>query len=82
MNFTYKKADTIIAVSRLIKKSLEENFNIQPEKIKTIYNPVSFKEIKIKSEKVVTYPFLKYENTRVFISVGRLVEQKRFDRLL
>jgi len=82
INLTYKKADRIIAVSKSIKNVLEEDFSIQPEKIKIIYNPIVLEEIRYKSQKGVEHPFFKDENARVIISIGRLVEQKRFDRLL
>jgi len=82
MNLTYKKAHRIIAVSEDIGEKLKEYFNLQPEKIKVIYNPVSIKEIKYKSQKEVEHPFFKYENAQVIISAGRLTKHKRFDNLL
>ena len=62
MNLTYKKADRIIAVSKEIKKVLEEDFSIQPEKAKAIYNPVPLEEIREKSQEGVEHPFFKDEN--------------------
>jgi len=82
MNFTYKRADKIVAVSKVIKNVLETYFNIPPEKIKVIYNPIALKEIKFKSKKPVEHPFFKEKNTQVIISVGRLIKLKRYDMLL
>ena len=82
MNLTYKKADRIIAVSKEIKKVLEEDFSIQPEKAKAIYNPVPLEEIREKSQEEAEHPFFKNKNAQVIISVGRFVESKRFDVLL
>jgi len=82
MSFTYKKADKIIAVSKAIKRVLEEDFDIQSEKIKVVYNPVSIKEIIFKSKEIVEHPYFKDRNVQVIISTGRLVKQKRYDRLL
>jgi len=82
MSFTYKRADKIITVSKAIKRVLEEDFSIPPEKIKVVYNPVSLEEIIFKSQKAVEHPFFKDGNAQVIISAGRLVKLKRYDRLL
>ncbi|MHA1381323.1 MAG: glycosyltransferase, partial [Candidatus Helarchaeota archaeon] len=82
MNFTYKKPDKIIAVSEAIKKALEEDFDISPQKIKVIYNPIPLEEIQVKSKELVEHPFFLNQNIQVIISVGRLTKQKRFDILL
>jgi len=82
MNLTYKKSDKIIAVSKAIKKVLEEDFGIPPEKIKVVYNPIPLEEVIFKSQKGIEHPFFKDENAQVIISAGRLVKQKRYDRLL
>jgi glycosyltransferase involved in cell wall biosynthesis len=82
MRFTYRKADKILTVSKSIARVLEEDFNIKSEKIKTIYNPVILEEIKDKCQKEIKHPFFEDERAQIVISVGRLVEAKRFDRLL
>ncbi|MHA1381063.1 MAG: glycosyltransferase, partial [Candidatus Helarchaeota archaeon] len=82
MNFTYKMPDKIIAVSKAIKKALEEDFDISPQKIKVIYNPIPLEEIQVKSKELVEHPFFLNQNIQVIISVGRLTKQKRFDILL
>jgi glycosyltransferase involved in cell wall biosynthesis len=81
MKQTYRKADKIVAVSRSIKKALEEDFGVQSQKTVCIYNPVSFEDIRSKSEEGVRHPLLKDKN-KVVLSVGRLEHEKRFDRLL
>ena len=82
MRFTYRKADKILTVSKSIARVLEKDFNIKSEKIKTIYNPVVLEEIKDKYQKEMKHPFFEDERAQIIISVGRLVEQKRVDRLL
>ena len=82
MKFTYRKADKILTVSKSIARVLEEDFNVKSEKIKTIYNPVILEEIKDKCQKEIKHPFFEDERAQIIISVGRLVEVKRFDRLL
>ena len=58
---------------------MEEDFNIQSEKINIIYNPVDLEEIRKKSQDEVEHPFFKDKNVQIIISVGRLVELKRYD---
>ena len=82
MKLTYRKADGIVSVSKGIKRVLVEDFNIRSEKIITIYNPISLETVREESQKEIEHPFFKDKNAQVIISAGRLVEQKRFDRLL
>ena len=82
MKFTYRKADKILTVSKSIARVLEEDFNIKSEKIKTIYNPIMLNKIKDKCQKEIKHPFFEDERAQIIISVGRLTEQKRLDRLL
>ena len=82
MNLTYPRADLILTVSKSIERVIKEDFNIQPEKIKTIYNPIPLEDIKGKSQEGVEHPFFKNGNAKVIIGIGRLLEQKRFDSLL
>ncbi len=82
IKFTYRKADTILAVSKSIARVLEEDFNIKSEIIKTIYNPVILDKIKDLCQKEIEHPFFVDERAQIILGVGRLVGQKRFDRLL
>jgi len=82
MRFTYRKADKILTVSKSIARVLEKDFNIKPERIKTIYNPVVLEEIQAKCQKEIKHRFFEDERAQIILSVGRLVEAKRFDRLL
>jgi len=49
--------------------------------LKTIYNPISLREIEEKFREKIDHPFFK-DNNAVVVSAGRFVIQKRFDRLL
>ncbi len=82
MKLTYRKADGIVAVSKSIKRVLQHDFNVESEKTRTIYNSISLEAIREKSQEEIEHPFFKDKNAEVIISAGRLVEQKRFDRLL
>lgn len=82
MMFTYPKADLVIPNSNLTKIELGKNFNVRSDKLKTIYNPIDLEKVIEKSHEEVVHPFFGDKNSQVIISVGRLVSQKRFDRLL
>ena len=82
IRFTYKRADTIVAVSKSIKRVLKKDFSLESDKIITIYNPVPIEAIRYKSNQQIDHPFFKLKNSCVIISVGRLNKQKRFDILL
>lgn len=80
--FTYRRANKIIAVSKSINRRLVEDYGVESERVKTIYNPLLLKQIKVKSQEKVEHPFFRDEDAQVIIGVGRLAEQKRFDNLL
>jgi len=69
----FKKTDLCIAVSKGVANSLSEDFSIDKNKIKVIYNPYPIEEIEEKAkeepEKIFkTFPYI--------ITVGRLTKQK------
>lgn len=67
----------IISVSKGIQNDLIQNVHINPETIRTIYNPFDFNNIKKLA--LETNP---YENENYIIHVGRLASVKRHDILL
>lgn len=77
-----RKADIIITLSESMKIDLIKNFQISEDKIRVVYNPVNFKNIKklskIKQKKYL--PFKKqYTN---FLACGSLSYKKGFDLLI
>lgn len=82
MRFTFRRADAIVTVSASMKANLEEEYGINPAQIQVIYNPIPIDEIVEKSRAQVEHPFFEAGKYTVVISAGRLVKQKRFDRLL
>jgi len=83
MRYTYRRADRIIAVSRNIKKTLAEDFEIDPHRIVPIYNPMETVEIRRRSREAVRHPFLEKDRRGVtIVGVGRLTRQKNFALLI
>lgn len=71
----YNKADFVIAVSRGIKYELIRDFNINPKKIRVIYNPVDIEKIQHFAREEVIDEWFDIE-LPIIINMGRLQEQK------
>lgn len=72
----YNRADLIVAVSKAIRNDLVDNFNIQGNRIKVIYNPYDVKQITKLAAQAVEPEIEKLFSFPVIINVGRLKEQK------
>lgn len=72
----YQKYNRVICVSKTVEESVKVKFGIDAD---TIYNPIDSDEIISKSKKIFLLPT---KNRIRFVTVGRLVEQKGYDRLL
>ncbi len=75
----YEAFDKILCVSEATRKAFLHKYSVMPSKVCTHYNPIDVKYIMSKAEDV-TYQFDKAVTH--IVAVGRLVEQKGFDRLL
>lgn len=74
----YQKYDNILGVSEEVVKAFKERMNIK-DKVSVQYNPVDDVEINQKAEiENIEYP----SNIKNFVTIGRLVDQKGYDRLL
>lgn len=73
---TYLKYDKVICVSETVRRSINTKFGIVAN---TIYNPINSDEIINKSKEEVSLPVKRKIR---FVTTGRLVEQKGYDRLL
>lgn len=73
----YEQFDGVACVSESVRQSMLERFG-KMENLYTIYNPIDTNEIDIKLKEKLP----KRNNAPLFVCVGRLVEQKGFDRLL
>ncbi|MEM4500464.1 MAG: glycosyltransferase [Candidatus Woesearchaeota archaeon] len=72
----YNKADAIVVVSKNIEDDFIKNWGIKKEKIRVIYNPIFFNEIKTKSrEDLGKYEKL-FSNYNVIINIGRIYNPK------
>lgn len=78
----YKKADLIISNSLGTKNSLINDFFINPEKIKVIYNPINIKEIQTLSQVKLERKYQEIFNYPVIINVARFNKQKGQEYLI
>lgn len=77
---TYKKFEKIFGVSRNVADSISKLYP-EIENTEVIYNPINESDIREKSQEYNVVRNLLEKKFR-FISVGRLVEQKGYDRLI
>lgn len=75
----YRKFDKIVCVSEACKEKFSEKFGSYP--IDVVYNPLPIAEIQQKADADCPHSAETDEKFR-FVCIGRLVEQKGFDRLL
>lgn len=75
----YQKFNKILCVSDSVKSAFIEKYGIESTKVRTQYNPIDRDAIRHKAESA---KFLSPKTKIRMIAVGRLVEQKGFDRLL
>lgn len=76
----YERFNQIICVSNTVKDQFVKKFNYDKNKVIVKYNPIDKKDILMKSIENVSD--IKKPNKFVFCTIGRLVTQKGFDRLL
>lgn len=82
MRATFGLADAVVCVSAGMRREMIEEHGLAPGLVRLIYNPIPLDEIVGKSRAEVGHPFFAPGRFKVVISAGRLVRQKRFDRLL
>lgn len=74
----YNKMDAIVCVSHFTLKMFEEKFDMVSERLKVIYNPVDLAKV----DRLTVDSNVEKKSGFNIVSVGRLTDQKRFDRLV
>ncbi|MBE9028702.1 glycosyltransferase [filamentous cyanobacterium LEGE 11480] len=82
MKFLYPQATAIVSVSQGIAQDLQAQINFAEGQVSTIYNPVVDETLLAKAQADITHPWFQTGEPPVFLSVGRLTEQKRFITLI
>ncbi len=83
--WSYRSADVIIASTQAMKRDIEREFSLLPERIAVIPNPVDLGLIRNLSKEPISHPWFQESeraNHPLVISMGRLEPQKGFKYLL
>lgn len=77
MKLLYRRADCVVAVSKLIEQVFRDRYGVAEEKLCTVYNPYNFEEMRQKGAMPLTEEEQAfYKDHFVFANVGRIMYQK------
>lgn len=82
MRIAYPMADAVIAVAHGVADDLIQNFNVNPVRVKVVYNPVVTAELLDLSKNRFEHESFDGPDISVVLSVGRLTSQKNFNLLI
>lgn len=82
----YPLADHIVAISEGVRNEIIETTITDPNDVSTIYNFFDYKKVRLMSEDdincIIGINGHKFDESKLIVSIGRLVEQKNHVRLL
>lgn len=76
----YANFDNIICVSEVVRESVLEKLKLDPKKVMVRYNAINKDEVLLKAQEDVLD--INKSSKFTFCTIGRLINQKGFDRLL
>jgi glycosyltransferase involved in cell wall biosynthesis len=82
MKWLYPRADAIVGVSQGVAADLDSELGFKPGTVKTVYNPVVDRQLKLKAQAPLDHPWFAPGSPPVFVAVGRLTPQKDFANLI
>lgn len=82
MRLVYPWADGVVAVSQGVADDLVHTLGIDASRVKVIYNPVVDDALLVKAKQPLEHPWFKQGEPPVVLGVGRLTEQKDFEKLI
>ncbi len=80
--FVYPRAERVVAVSRGAREDLIRNFDLAPEQVETIQNPVLTPELLRDAQRGSGHPWLAPGQPPLLVTAGRLEPQKDHALLL
>ncbi len=78
----YRRAHTVVAVSRGVAEELVHYIGVPEPKVKVIYNPIITPDVFRKADEPVDHPWFRDGEPPVILGVGRLTTQKDFPTLI
>lgn len=76
MRGLYPRADHIVAISEDVRRTLIDQFGVDPGRVTTIYNPIMLREVTEAANQPLPRPLRGMERHPTVVSVGRLAVQK------
>lgn len=76
LKYTYPRANKVVAVSNVVKEDLIKNYNVSPEKIHVVYNPINHELINRKKLERIDSSEENIFSKDVIIHCGRFTEAK------
>src|SRR5205085_9029092 len=78
----YKRADVVVAVSDGVRRDLVANWEVDPQRVRVIYNPVVSPRLFVQAGERPDTPAFDRCTVSKIVAVGRLSRVKRFDLLI
>lgn len=78
----YPTADAIVCVSEGLREGMQQMFDLPPDKLHCIYNPLDVDRIRRLMVEPVDHAWIAKPDVPVIVAVGRLTEQKDYPTLL
>jgi glycosyltransferase involved in cell wall biosynthesis len=78
----YRRADTVLAVSQGVRRSLIQDFDLDSDQVRVLNNPVELDNIQQLSQETPDHPWFGDPSVKVVLGVGRLVYLKGWDFLI
>ena len=78
----YPTADAIVCVSEGVRQGMQQMFDLPPDKLHCIYNPLDVDRIRRLMVEPVDHAWIAKPDVPVIVAVGRLTEQKDYPTLL
>lgn len=78
----YPTADAIVCVSEGVRHGMQQMFDLPPDKLHCIYNPLDVDRIRGLMMEPVDHRWIAQPDVPVIVAVGRLTEQKDYPTLL
>jgi len=82
VRMSYSKAGAVVAVSQGVNCDLIANFNLEANKVRTIYNPIINCELYDLGQENISHPWFDPQQPPVLLAVGRLSSEKDYATLI
>ncbi len=82
MKFAYSEADTVVGVSSRVSGELVDRLQLQPSRVRTIFNPVVPDDLQTRIDHGLVHPWLVNKAVPVILAAGRMGRVKDYATLV